>query len=88
MLRTVSMATPTKMMTVVPPRARFRPVIMPKMIGRIATRPRKIAPMKVIRLMILPINSAVGRPGRMPGMVPLLLRMLLDISIGLYCVLT
>ena len=63
---TVSSATPTTMMTEVPPMAMEEnlSLIIPVTMGRPATMPRKMAPKSVILLMTRLIKSEVGRPGR------------------------
>ena len=50
--------------------------------GYPATIPRKSAPAIVMRVTTLPRNSAVGRPGRIPGMKPPYRLMLSATSFG------
>ena len=83
-LLTVSSATPTTMMTDVPPIARLLFLItIPTMIGRIATIARYRAPKSVILLITFRMKSEVGLPGRKPGMKPPFYLRLLAISMGL-----
>ena len=56
----------------------------PRMMGRMAMTASISAPVRVVLEMIRLMKSEVGFPGRMPGMAPLFLRMLLAISMGLY----
>src|ERR1700712_4770287 len=71
---TVSSPTPTMMSTEVPPNGKFwllpLPVSDRNRFGRIAMKPRYSEPGNVIRLSTYCRYSAVGRPGRMPGMNP------------------
>ena len=61
--------TETTMRRAVPPIARASmPVIERRMSGRIAIKPRKSAPTRVRRVMILAMYSEVAWPGRTPGM--------------------
>ena len=72
------------MMTDVPPTAReVFLMMMPAMIGRIATIARYRAPKSVILLITFRMKSEVGLPGRKPGMKPPFFLRLLAISIGL-----
>ena len=70
-LRSVSSATPTMMRSDVPPKklAMSHGIwIQPaRMVGRMAMTTRPMAPMKVTRDIVWSRNSAVARPGRMPG---------------------
>ena len=82
---TVSSATPTTMMTEVPPRATLERFveIAPTISGTRATMPRNTAPTKVTLPSALVMKSLVGLPGRKPGMKPPFFFRLLAISIGL-----
>ena len=53
-------------------------------IGSNAITLKRIAPRRVILERIFLINSAVGLPGRIPGIAPLLFLRLFAISTGLY----
>ena len=70
--RIVSSPTPTMMRSDVPPKKPAiawskRPCAISSE-GMIAMRTRPTQPMKVTRVIVRSRNSAVGRPGRMPGM--------------------
>src|SRR5205085_917383 len=67
----------------VPPNRRVcTPVRSPTSVGITATMPRNSAPAIVMRVTTRPRNSAVGRPGRMPGMKPPYRLMLSATSFG------
>src|SRR6266508_2462845 len=76
----VSTTTPTTMRMLVPPRRSVcTPVMSPMSVGMTATMPRNSAPAMVMRVTTRPRNSAVGRPGRIPGMNPITLDVVSDV---------
>ena len=67
----ISKATATTIRIAVPPIVKKEmPVIILKMLGRIAISPRKIAPQRVILLIIFPKKMVVDSPGLMPVIKP------------------
>ena len=80
---TVSSATPTKMMMVVPPSETLTGKNHEQAMGKMAIKTKNQEPKKVILLRIREIYSDVGRPGRMPGTKPPFFLRLLAISTGL-----
>ena len=83
---TVSSATPTTMMTDVPPMDSV--LFFTKRLtisGAIATIDRYSAPNSVILLMTYWMKSDVGLPGRKPGMKPPFFFRLFATSMGLNC---
>lgn len=63
-----SSTTETTMRIDVPPMAKeVLPVINCIIRGKIATKPRKTAPKRVMRLKTFEIYSEVDKPGRIPG---------------------